>query len=85
MGLVKAKCAEHIQNGGTDFWFPEKGPAYSDYKKHVLAAKTICASCPIRETCLENVLSMRPFPSRGVWAGFTLSELSRFKYSRRLL
>lgn len=39
-----------------------------------LVAKQVCESCPLRGTCLD--LAMRVRPEYGVWAGFTAAELA---------
>ena len=39
------------------------------------AAKAICASCPVREECLEFALESRP--PEGVWGGLTPIERHR--------
>jgi WhiB family redox-sensing transcriptional regulator len=38
-------------------------------------AKAICASCPVREECLEHALETRP--ADGVWGGLTAIERHR--------
>lgn len=57
----------------TDVFFPvteeEAGPA-----------KTVCASCPVREECLEFALQTRQ--EDGVWGGLTETERRRLR--RRL-
>jgi WhiB family transcriptional regulator, redox-sensing transcriptional regulator len=42
---------------------------------HADAAKTICATCPVREECLEFALETRP--PDGVWGGLTPIERHR--------
>lgn len=37
-------------------------------------AKEICASCPVRDACMEY--ATRVGPDRGVWAGLTAEEIS---------
>ena len=39
------------------------------------AAKAICATCPVREQCLEFALETRP--GDGVWGGLTGQERHR--------
>lgn len=60
---------------GTDLFFPvsESGAA---------AAKAICESCPVRDACLEQALSMRPAPD-GVWGGLTAMERHRLVRRRQ--
>lgn len=45
------------------------------------AAKEICASCPVRETCLEFALATRQ--DDGVWGGLTETERRRLRRRRR--
>ncbi|MGH9278485.1 MAG: WhiB family transcriptional regulator [Acidimicrobiales bacterium] len=44
-------------------------------------AKQICASCPVRETCLEFALLTKQ--EDGVWGGLTESERRRVRRRRR--
>jgi WhiB family redox-sensing transcriptional regulator len=44
-------------------------------------AKTICAPCPVRETCLEHALALRE--KLGVWGGYTAKERRRLIRQRR--
>ena len=52
----------------TDVFFPVS-EAQAD------AAKAICATCPVREECLEFALDTRP--GDGVWGGMTGAERHR--------
>ncbi len=58
----------------TDIFFPvtdeEAGPA-----------REICASCPVREQCLEFALATRQ--DDGVWGGLTETERRRLRRRRR--
>ncbi len=47
-----------------DLFFPEKG-------EHGLAAKRICARCPVLTDCLEFALTTR---ATGIWGGMTDNE-----------
>lgn len=44
-------------------------------------AKGICASCPVRQTCLEHSLTSRE--REGVWGGLTERERRRLVRQRR--
>lgn len=44
-------------------------------------AKAICASCPVRESCLEHALTRRE--KLGVWGGLTERERRRELRRRR--
>ena len=58
---------------GTDVFFPvSEGDADE--------AKKLCATCPVREECLEHALSMSPAPE-GVWGGLT--RIERHRLTRR--
>jgi WhiB family transcriptional regulator, redox-sensing transcriptional regulator len=46
-----------------------------------LEAKEICATCPVRETCLEHALGVRE--KIGVWGGYTARERRRLIRQRR--
>lgn len=45
------------------------------------AAKAICATCPVREACLEHALSARE--REGIWGGATERERRRIIRQRR--
>jgi WhiB family transcriptional regulator, redox-sensing transcriptional regulator len=44
-------------------------------------AKTVCAACPVRESCLEHALGYRE--KEGVWGGATERERRRIIRQRR--
>lgn len=50
--------------GKTDTFFPAEG-------QNATQAKRVCATCPVREPCLEYALSKREF---GIWGGTTEEE-----------
>jgi WhiB family redox-sensing transcriptional regulator len=58
-----AECVHHA--GRVDF-FPARGESVRD-------AKAVCASCPVREQCLDFALRLKV--AHGVWGG--LSERER--------
>lgn len=61
----RAACA---QIGG-DLWFPDQGGT----TKHI---KKVCATCPVKQECLDYALAMAPEDDRhGVYGG--LSERER--------
>ncbi len=45
------------------------------------AAKAICATCPVREPCLEFALEVRQL--EGVWGGLTDTERRRLRRRRQ--
>ena len=45
------------------------------------AAKAVCATCPVREECLEFALETRQ--DDGVWGGLTETERRRLRRRRR--
>ena len=59
---------------GTDsevFFHPERERGEARERREV-AAKAICAACPVRQQCLEHSLAVRePY---GVWGGLTEHE-----------
>ena len=59
--------------GVIDF-FPKRGESARE-------AKGICASCPVREPCLEYALTVRE--KHGVWGGRTERERRRLIRQRR--
>jgi len=46
-----------------------------------VAAKAVCAQCPVREACLEHALAHRE--REGVWGGCTERERRRIIRQRR--
>jgi WhiB family redox-sensing transcriptional regulator len=44
-------------------------------------AKEICATCPVREACLESAIATRE--KQGVWGGYTARERRRLVRQRR--
>jgi WhiB family redox-sensing transcriptional regulator len=58
-----------------DLWFPEttkRRRVPTSRGPQVSAAKAICATCPVRVTCLDHALS-RPEPL-GIWGGKSADE-----------
>ena len=54
---------------------------YPDSEENAEEAKAICASCPVRLSCLEHALTMRE--RDGVWGGTTEKERRRIIRQRR--
>lgn len=65
----EALCAQ----ADPEAFFPERGSSARD-------AKTICATCPVRQECLEYALENDE--RFGIWGG--LSELERRRLRRRV-
>ena len=61
---------------GAELFFPLVG----DHKQ-AQAAKRICATCPVREDCLEDALESGQ--SHGVWGGLTVRERRRLSRLRK--
>lgn len=57
---------------GNDLFYPNKGET-----QKILAAKKVCAECPVQKECLEMGLE----ENYGVWGGLT--ELERKSYRRK--
>lgn len=60
---------------------PEVFYPVSDDEEAADEAKSICALCPVRETCLEYALTARE--KEGVWGGLTERERRRILRRRR--
>lgn len=58
---------------------------FADYPgdKHAFVAKTICANCEVRDTCLEFALTVLAVDDFGVWGGTTENERKRIRAQRR--
>jgi WhiB family transcriptional regulator, redox-sensing transcriptional regulator len=61
-----------------DLFFPitSKGPA----ARQILAAKAVCARCPVRSDCLDSALE--DSYSYGVWGGTTEEERKAMRRAR---
>ena len=59
-----------------DVFYP---PSESD--DGALEAKAICATCPVREACLEHAITFRE--KQGVWGGLDERERRRLIRQRR--
>ncbi len=46
-----------------------------------VAAKSVCAVCPVREPCLDHAITARE--KQGVWGGLTEKERRRLIRQRR--
>jgi WhiB family redox-sensing transcriptional regulator len=69
LDLQEALCAEV----GTEMFFPENG------NRHMLvAARKVCAKCPIAEACLEEALTQPYIEDHGIWGGSS-------SYQRKLM
>jgi WhiB family transcriptional regulator, redox-sensing transcriptional regulator len=58
----------------TAIFFPETDEEYA-------AALAVCATCPVRESCLEFALVTRQ--DDGVWGGMTENERKRLRRRRQ--
>lgn len=56
-----------------DLFFPDRGEL-------ALAAKVVCAACPVREQCLAHALIFHE--DHGVWGGTTPTERRRLRRPR---
>lgn len=52
--------------------------------KHSTHAKKICATCDVKDACLEYALRMRPIEDFGVWGGTTEFERRAIRLARGL-
>lgn len=66
-----ASCADETLNPEFFFELAEEDPAIES------AAKRVCASCPVREACLEN--AMIQDEEFGIFGGMTPSERARHR------
>ena len=68
--MAQGNCS----NKPTELFFPSDGTG-------VEKAKNICASCPVKQTCLEHALSHRI--NHGVWGGCSERQRRRIRKERR--
>ena len=54
---------------------------YAESGAAIMKAKTLCASCPVREKCLEWAIKREEF---GVWGGTTARERAAIRRERGL-
>jgi WhiB family redox-sensing transcriptional regulator len=69
--MAQGNCNNHPPS----VFFPSDGVG-------VEAAKKICASCPVKEPCLEHALEQRV--DHGVWGGASERQRRRILKSRRM-
>jgi WhiB family redox-sensing transcriptional regulator len=67
-----------------DLFFPEPGSlSRTEWRLREEAAKRVCATCPVRLSCLEEAL-LTPEES-GVWGGMTADERARTRHETAAL
>ena len=86
------------QNWPTDLFFPEppEVPTYRSgrpmtarnvadpaYRAQIDTARTVCASCPVRWTCLAGTLDMPDELDHGILGGLTEKERARLRRDPR--
>ena len=54
---------------------------YPDDEQEAQAAKTVCESCPVQQSCLNHALTFRE--KAGVWGGATERDRRRIIRQRR--
>ena len=58
-----------------DLFFPVRGTSSR-------AAKALCASCPVRQECLEAALRLHPQEDWGIWGGTSRDERRQLRAER---
>lgn len=61
-----------------DLWFPARGAHMAD----TAAAKAVCATCPVRDDCLDY--AQREQIHHGIWGGYAPKERLALRRRRRL-
>jgi WhiB family redox-sensing transcriptional regulator len=56
--------------------------AHAEEESKIVAAKAVCASCPVREECLAYALDLNQ--TEGIWGGLTPAERRRRRRTRRI-
>jgi WhiB family transcriptional regulator, redox-sensing transcriptional regulator len=75
MGPMKWRDKGRCKGVDPEVFYPE------DDEDPGFEAKEICATCPVRETCLEHAITARE--KAGVWGGYTARERRRLVRQRR--
>ena len=75
MGSTSWRELGRCKGAEPSVFFPEDDEDPAD------EAKEICATCPVRETCLEHAVAVRE--KLGVWGGYTAKERRRLVRQRR--
>lgn len=65
-------CDPELFTGPADMNAEDEPP--EDRAARIAVAREVCASCPVRLSCLAYALRTRP--AAGVWAGFTADEIA---------
>lgn len=74
--LTGQDCARCAQIGG-DMWFPEMGGSTKQ-------VKAICATCPVRQQCLDYALSLPADEDKdGVFGGLSVRERQSIRRAAR--
>ena len=60
----------------TDLFFPEK-------TENAAEAKQVCLSCPVREPCLEEAMSLAGADDSGIWGGASPDDRRSLSRRRR--
>ena len=78
----------HQIRSGTDKWWDvgacrglDSGIFYPDDDVEAQAAKSVCETCVVKQTCLDHALSFRE--KAGVWGGATERDRRRIIRQRR--
>lgn len=66
--------------GKTSMMFPKE---HKDIT-YIVAARALCAECPVREQCLEYALQFPTVDMHGVWAGLTSRQLAAEQRRRNI-
>ncbi len=67
---------------GSDIFFHPEGERGPARRNRDLAAKTVCASCPVVAQCRAHALGVRePY---GVWGGMSEAEREEYYQARRI-
>lgn len=74
MALSDWRAQAACRNSDVEIFFPSSDEAAG-------AAKAVCATCPVREECLEWALATRQ--QEGVWGGATEAERRRLRRRRQ--
>ena len=75
MGPMQWRERGRCKGADPEVFYPE------DDEDEAVEAKQICASCVVREACLEHAVATRE--KIGVWGGYTARERRRLIRQRR--
>jgi WhiB family redox-sensing transcriptional regulator len=85
--MAREHPTTRIDPPGVEDWWPraackgtDQNVFFADDSESIVAAKAVCARCPVREQCLDFAFQGR---HHGIWGGTTDKERARLRRDQR--